>query len=274
VAFSPDGRLMALEMAPAVLHLKEVATGRTVAKLEDPCGDRATWQGFTPDGTQLVVIAKYANAIHVWDLRAIRTRLKDMNLDWDWPEFPPAPTGNLVATPVTIEVLPGDLFKPALTREQRAQQSIERSRREVKANPNAAQACNDLAWAYLASPEALRDVEAALPLAEKAVRLASNAAMYRNTLGVAYYRAGRYREAVKILRSNVEKQADWALPYDLYFLAMGHHRLGQTPQARDYYDLAVRWSRAQRDLSADQLEELTAFRTETEKLLGIDQKKE
>jgi serine/threonine protein kinase/WD40 repeat protein len=91
VAFSPDGRLMALEMAPAVLHLKEVATGRTVAKLEDPNGDRATWQGFTPDGTRLVVAAKYASAIHVWDLRAIRTRLKHMNLDWDWPEFPPAP---------------------------------------------------------------------------------------------------------------------------------------------------------------------------------------
>jgi WD40 repeat protein/tetratricopeptide (TPR) repeat protein len=90
VAFSPDGRLMALEMAPAVIHLKEVATGRTVAKLEDPHGDRAGWQGFTPDGTQLVVVARFASAIHIWDLRAIRTRLKDMNLDWDWPEFPPA----------------------------------------------------------------------------------------------------------------------------------------------------------------------------------------
>jgi tetratricopeptide (TPR) repeat protein len=90
VAFSPDGKLMAVELAPAVMHLKEVATGRTVAKLEDPHGDRATWQGFTPDGTQLVVVARYATAIHIWDLRAIRTRLKDMNLDWDWPEFVPA----------------------------------------------------------------------------------------------------------------------------------------------------------------------------------------
>ena len=94
VAFSPDGKLMALEMAPAVIHLKEVATGRTVAKLEDPHGDRATWLGFTPDGTQLVVVASYASAIHIWDLRAIRARLKDMNLDWDWPEFPPAATGD------------------------------------------------------------------------------------------------------------------------------------------------------------------------------------
>ena len=45
--------------------------------------------GFTPDGTQLVVSARFAKAIHVWDLRAIRTRLKKMDLDWDWPEFEP-----------------------------------------------------------------------------------------------------------------------------------------------------------------------------------------
>src|SRR4029450_9660833 len=65
VAFSADGKLMALEMAPAVIHLQEVASGRTVAKLEDPHGDRAGWMGFSPDGTQLVVAAPYAKAIHV-----------------------------------------------------------------------------------------------------------------------------------------------------------------------------------------------------------------
>ena len=112
VAFSPDGKLMALEMAPAVIHLKEVATGRTVAKLEDPHGDRAGWMGFTPDGTQLVVAAPYAKAIHVWDLRAIRQRLKAMGLDWDWPEFPPADPKAKAAGPVKVEVLPGDLAEP------------------------------------------------------------------------------------------------------------------------------------------------------------------
>jgi serine/threonine protein kinase/WD40 repeat protein len=92
VAFAPDGRLMALELAPGVLHLVETATGRTVARLTDPHGDRAHWQAFTPDGTRLVVVSNYANAVHIWDLRAIRTRLKAMNLDWDWPEFAPGTT--------------------------------------------------------------------------------------------------------------------------------------------------------------------------------------
>jgi hypothetical protein len=82
---------MALEMAPGVIHLKEVSTARTVAKLEDPGGDRTGWLAFSPDGTKLIVAANYGKAIHVWDLRLIRTQLKAMGLDWDWPEFALAP---------------------------------------------------------------------------------------------------------------------------------------------------------------------------------------
>jgi tetratricopeptide (TPR) repeat protein len=263
---------MALEMAPAVLHLKEVATGRTVARIEDPYGDRASWQAFTPDGTQLVVVTQDGCAIHLWDLRTIRTRLKEMNLDWDWPEYPPAPTGKVVAASMTIEVVPDNPIKQ--TREQRAQVDIERWRREVEANPSSADACNSLAWAYLTAPEVLRDAKAALPLAEKAARLEPQSATYRNTLGVAQYRAGRYREAVELLRSNLEQQEDWALAYDLYFLAMCHHRLGEPTRARDYYDWAVRWVHARRDVTPTNLEELTAIHNEAEVLLGLGQKED
>jgi hypothetical protein len=285
VAFSPDGRLMAVEMAPAVIHLKEVAGGRTVAKLEDPFGDRATWQGFTPDGSQLVVLANYASAVHVWDLRAIRERLREMNLDWVWPAFPPTAPGNSAVGPVTIEVLRGPRvdrqatafrmkaaptggFDPALAaaaREQRARQAIQHSRDELVLHPDDAPACNALARAYLTAPKALRDVQAALPLAEKAVRADSENTRYRNTLGLAYYRAGRYREAVEVLRPNLEDQADAALASDLYFLAMSYQRQGETARARDYYDWAVRWTRARRSVSEEDAE----FRAEAEEVLGI-----
>ena len=91
IAFSPDGNLMALETTPGVILLKETASDRTIAKLRDPQGDISTWMSFSPDGTQLIVAARYAGAIHRWDLRHIRTRLKTMGLDWDWPAFPPTP---------------------------------------------------------------------------------------------------------------------------------------------------------------------------------------
>jgi serine/threonine protein kinase/WD40 repeat protein len=273
VAFSPDGRLMALEMAPAVIHLKEVATARTVARLEDPHGDRATWQGFTPDGTRLVVVAAYANAIHIWDLRTIRAGLKGMGLDWDWPEFPPDRDEHKVLEPVTIEVVPARRAGFALTREQQAKRAIERFRREWEANPDSAKACNSLAWAYVTAPEALRELTAALPLAEKAVRLAPGDTSFRNTLGVAYYRAGRYREAAELLRPNLENQSDEMLAYDLFVLAMSFHRQGETARARDSYDCAVRWTRVWEQRFAEkETDELAAFRTEAAELLGIDRK--
>jgi tetratricopeptide (TPR) repeat protein len=113
-------------------------------------------------------------------------------------------------------------------------------------------------------------VKAALPLAEKAARLVPNSADYRNTLGVAYYRAGRFREAVETLRPNLDSQEDWTLAIDLFFLAMSHHHLGGISHARDYYELGIRWSNTHRELSAKQWEELKLFRDEAEELLGID----
>src|SRR5262249_833910 len=103
-------------------------------------------------------------------------------------------------------------------------------------------------------------------------RLEPANATYRNTLGVAYFYAGRYREAVEVLQINFEKQEDRELAHDLYFLAMSHHCLGETGQARAYYDWAVRWTSAQRDLRPWLLEELTSFRAEAEELLEIERK--
>ncbi|MBE0544788.1 MAG: protein kinase [Verrucomicrobia bacterium] len=108
VAFSPDAQLMAMEMAPAVIHLKEVSTGRTVAQLKDPYRDRSSLIVFTHEGTKLIVGSTYSSALHLWDLRAIRTRLKAMNLDWDWPEFsaPPVETAAAInPRPLRIQVV-------------------------------------------------------------------------------------------------------------------------------------------------------------------------
>jgi serine/threonine protein kinase/WD40 repeat protein len=280
VAFSRDGRMMALEMAPAVIHLKEAATGKTVAKLDDPHGDRATSQGFTPDGTKLVVVASYSNAIHIWDLRAIRMRLKEMSLDWDWPEFPPAPPETARAESLSIEVVPAETASRERTIEQKARQGIERWRRSVQEDPNSADACNNLAWCYLTAPGNVRDVEAALPLARKAARLERANASYRNTLGVACYRAARYQEAVEVLRPNLERNDELFLAIDLYVLAMCYHKLGDTARGRDYYDLGVRfddqmvrWAAANPDARRDDLEDIAAFRAEAEQVLAINRRK-
>jgi WD40 repeat protein len=89
VAFSPDGSLMALPVTPGVVEIKTVATARTVARLEDPFGDRGGWMAFAPDNRELVVTAGYGRVVHIWELDAIRQRLASMGLAGDWPDFPP-----------------------------------------------------------------------------------------------------------------------------------------------------------------------------------------
>jgi tetratricopeptide (TPR) repeat protein len=166
-----------------------------------------------------------------------------------------------------VEVDLGDLAAPKP--EAQARQTITHYRQELEGKPDDPLACNNLAWAYLTAPAALRDAKSALPLAEKAVALARGNGVYRNTLGLAYYRLGRYREAVDTLRPNLRGQEDGCLAFDLYILAMSHHRLGEAATARVYYDWADRRAQIPKELPPQQLQELSAFRAEAAELLGV-----
>jgi serine/threonine protein kinase/WD40 repeat protein len=276
-AFAPDSRLMAVQPGTGASRLVDRATGRELARLEDPDSYPTLCPLFTSDGARLIGVSRagdLSKGIGVWDLRLLREHLKKTDLDWDYPEFPPPAEESKPAAPLRADILPGDLREPALTREQEVRQAIEQYRRRADAKPDDPAAANCLAWLYLTAPEALRDPKAALPLAEKAVRLNPGNANCRNTLGVAYYRAGRYREAVDILRPNLNRQEEWGLAFDLYFLAMSHHRLGETARARDFYDWAIRWPRTDPRLKPGHLKELDMFRAEAAELLGIEAKKE
>ncbi len=263
VAFSPDGRLVALELSPAVVHLVDAASGRTLARLQDPDADRARWLGVNADGAKLVVIAGYSRAIHLWDLRRIGRELAAIGLrDELVASLPSEAPGRTME--IRVEAAMAALARAA---EERARDRIARSRKLHEEKPDGANECNTLAWAYLIAPESLRDPDQALVLARKATRLAPDDPMFRNTLGVAYYRLGRYREAVETLRADLDQQGDRDLAWDLCFLAMAYHRLGEADRAREFRSWALRWSRDQKGFTADELHELSSVRDEMEATL-------
>src|SRR5262249_48556561 len=66
---------------------------------------------------------------------------------------------------------------------------------------------------------------------ETAYRLTPDNDIHLKTLGVAYYRMGRYEEAIDAL-GRAAKLRKEPSPADLAFLAMAHHQLGQKEQAR------------------------------------------
>jgi WD40 repeat protein len=129
------------------------------------------------------------------------------------------------------------------------------------------EACNALAWVYLTAPPELRDPAQALPLAQRAIELRPAERAFRNTLGLAYYRAGQFAKAAEALEDNVKSEHP-GMTFDLLFLAMSRHRMGQPEAARREFDRALRSQRSLDHPNAEQVAELETFRSEAEAVLA------
>jgi serine/threonine protein kinase/WD40 repeat protein len=238
---SPDSRLVILGMKDGVYRLVELATGRELARLEDPERIAAS-AVFTPDGTRLVVSA--ADGLRVWDLRRIRRELAELGLDWDAPPYPEAADG--LPGPLEVQVVGANGL--------------------ALGNP---MDLNNLAWQLATGPMDQRDPARALKLIQDAVKQQPENAIFLNTLGVVQYRNGRYREAIVALEKSLRVGKGAFAAFDLFFLAMCHAKLGAPDKAKDCFDRAVKWTEAQKDLAAQHVEELKAFRDEAEAESGL-----
>jgi tetratricopeptide (TPR) repeat protein len=89
-----------------------------------------------------------------------------------------------------------------------------------------------------------------------------------NTLGVALYRVERYAEAIAVLQRSLAAGKGDFDAFDLFFLAMAHHRLGHPGEDRDCFERALRWTAGRKNLSARHVRELTSFRAEAEAVLA------
>jgi tetratricopeptide (TPR) repeat protein len=80
-----------------------------------------------------------------------------------------------------------------------------------------------------------------LELAEQAVK-GDPSAWHQHGLGLAYYRMGKYEEAVRHLTRSVTEHPEWeAQVVNSQALALAYHRLGQDDEARRWRDKAAEW---------------------------------
>jgi WD40 repeat protein/tetratricopeptide (TPR) repeat protein len=128
---------------------------------------------------------------------------------------------------------------------------------------------NNWAWIYATGPIEERDPERAVALARLAVAMAPGQQLSLNTLGVALCRAGDLLESISVLQRSLDAGKGELAAFDLFFLAMAHHRLGHAGQARACFDRAVRWWGERKNLPAQHVPELTSFRTEAEAVLAL-----
>jgi tetratricopeptide (TPR) repeat protein len=131
---------------------------------------------------------------------------------------------------------------------------------------------NNMSWLLATCPDAnLRDPARAVQLAQRAVELEKQNGNIWNTLGMAQYRAGDWKAAIKALDKSRElRQGGDA--FDFYFLAMANQRLGQKEEALKWYRQGIEWVVKNEEAIAKEPqwpEELRRFRTEAEELVKM-----
>jgi uncharacterized protein HemY len=122
-----------------------------------------------------------------------------------------------------------------------------------------------LAWLRATAPDReVRDSAQAVTLARQCTHLAPDYRNCWNTLGVALYRSGKWRDSLKALAMSMELPGGGDA-YDLFFAAMAYWQLGEKGKARQGYSEATAWM----DEHKPEDEELKRFRAEAEEVLGI-----
>lgn len=126
---------------------------------------------------------------------------------------------------------------------RRAIELLEETVSETPANSKErhelAQIYNDLAWVLIVSSDLEPQVtENAVDLAEMAVRHMPDFPAYQKTLGLAYYRAGRWQDAIAPLEDYLGTGDDCPSPLAALYLAMSYARLGNELEARKWFTKA------------------------------------
>jgi tetratricopeptide (TPR) repeat protein len=109
LAFSGDGRLLAITRTLHRVQLVDPTSGRELATLVAPDEHLIHGLCFNHDGTQLAATTG-DHGVQLWDLRLLRQQLAAMELDWDRRRYP-LPDAE-ISKPILVEVEQGDAAWP------------------------------------------------------------------------------------------------------------------------------------------------------------------
>ena len=298
VSFSPDGKFIASGGADKKVKVWDAATGSELMTLQSH--DNAVLAvSFSPDGRRLVSASRLDCTIKVWDMTSGAELLTLPGEDVYRVAF--SPDGSTLAALYWEGLILWETTKPSggyslreTAREARAlvnklyekdgyyyevinrlknDKVLDETIRKL-ALPIANSRCwwdvyklNEESWKVVSSPDANEvTYREALNKAERAVSLNPHR-VFVNTLGVAQYRVGSYKDALLTLSRSDKMVTDANQPSmaeDWAFIAMSMYRLGQVDEAK----VALARLRALfKDERFSDYEEAKAFLAEAEKLI-------
>jgi WD40 repeat protein/serine/threonine protein kinase len=300
VLFSPDGRrIYSADYEGRAVRIWDAATGEAIRML--PHATPVYGVALSPDGRRLAA-ACGEGVLRIWDTGSYQDLLRLPGYSSNYHHVAFGPEGRLLVAggnDRTVKLWDGTPLPPERIRQSQAGSLVRRLYEGLRLKHAVIEhlkedstlgadlrkialsiadqieedplLLNSLSWGVVkwddGEAEAYR---LAVGQAEEACRLVPDHGGYLNTLGVAYYRVGRYEEAVATLERASQARPKGGTAVDWFALAMSHHRLGHTERVREYYDRAITWWRHAEGLSNDKNRQLESFRSEAVALLGID----
>ena len=142
--------------------------------------------------------------------------------------------------------------------------------RHAEINPSqAAAGYANLAWLLVRRPEKMANPEIAVELYRKATETQPENWDYLNGLGVAYYRAGHWENAITILTKSTELPGG-EHDRNFLFLAMANWQSGNKAAAAKWYNKSIEWIQKNNIDTAQLLRSpLYSFYMEAAELMGI-----
>jgi WD40 repeat protein len=222
VAFSPDGQRLISGANDSMVKLWDVESGEEAITLRGHLG-RVRGVAFSRDGERVAAGSEDAN-IRIWSTVPLTEDMRSRRH----------------AARIVNELASRPLVREDVVTAIQAQENIDTPTRQhaldlaTRYQENANFHFN-ASMSVATRPDATQaEYEAGLRLAESAARLLPNDNSHLNMVGMAKYRVGDYRSAVEILTKTdavYVKFHEGGVPFNLAYLAMAYHRLGEHDQA-------------------------------------------
>jgi tetratricopeptide (TPR) repeat protein len=240
MAFSRDGRLLAIAPSQTV-ELYEFPSCRELATLCPPLAENIDYLCFSPAADRLVV-KNASGAVHVWDLRPLRERLRADGLDWETPDYPPGPSPQPLVLSIELgEFMDIERYTEEIARNgsnadlylqrglahrrfRQFQPAIDDFSRAIELKPDYAEAYFERGRVRAVQGQdaaAIQDFTQAIP------RLAECTEAYR-LRALSYARLQMWREAAEDFQRLIEQKPSWMVWYEL---GLARCHTGQWQQA-------------------------------------------
>jgi WD40 repeat protein len=246
MAFSPDGRSLALSQTDQRVHIWDLAM---IRRRLDELGLAAGFPDFA-GGDVAPAPAHGAAAVERIEVVGADPvgfqRLRIMQVLWEmWLEF------RRLADTALDDALDLSNRADGWMKLGYPRLAVADFRASLARQPESASTAVRLAYCLLDGSDREEPDEAAR-WARRALELDPKLDAARYILGVALYRAGRFAEAAPELEANIQRMP-YSAGFNWLFLAMCRHRLGRTAEARAALAEAVRWRAAWTEKNAGRL---------------------